>query len=85
MSGSVRTPKNLISYTQSAVEEVRYQTPLVQCITNNVVINFTANALLSVGAAAAMVDIPTDSGPLGRWPVRLQVARQRRHAHIRAG
>jgi hydroxyethylthiazole kinase len=62
----MRTPKNLISYTQSALEEVRSQTPLVHCITNNVVINFTANALLSVGAAAAMVDIPTEAGPFAR-------------------
>ena len=59
----MRTPKNLISSTCSALDEVRRQAPLVQCITNSVVVNFTANALLSLGAAAAMVDIPDEAGP----------------------
>jgi hydroxyethylthiazole kinase len=66
MSRIMRTPKNLISFTRSALDEVRSQTPLVQCITNSVVVNFTANALLSLGAAAAMVDIPDEAGPFAR-------------------
>ena len=41
---------------------VRSHSPLVQCITNDVVVNFTANVLLAVGAAPAMVDIPEESG-----------------------
>jgi hydroxyethylthiazole kinase len=36
--------------------------PLVQCITNSVVTNFTANVLLAVGAAPAMCDIPGEAG-----------------------
>ncbi|WP_293699861.1 hydroxyethylthiazole kinase, partial [uncultured Agrococcus sp.] len=43
--------------TAATVDRVREQSPLVHCITNNVVPNFTANALLAAGAAPAMVDI----------------------------
>lgn len=42
--------------------ELRRATPLVQCITNAVVTNFTANVLLALGAAPAMVDIPGEAG-----------------------
>ncbi|PXA72093.1 hydroxyethylthiazole kinase [Cryobacterium arcticum] len=62
----MRTPKDLISFTCSALDEVRSQSPLVQCITNSVVVNFTANVLLALGAAPAMVDIPGEAGPFGR-------------------
>ncbi|SIN88905.1 hydroxyethylthiazole kinase [Agromyces cerinus] len=41
---------------------VREKTPLVQCITNKVVTNVTANTLLALGAAPAMVDIRGESG-----------------------
>lgn len=34
----------------------------MQCVTNTVVTNFTANVLLAVGAAPAMVDIPGEAG-----------------------
>ncbi|MGF3057452.1 hydroxyethylthiazole kinase [Microbacterium sp. YY-01] len=40
--------------------------PLVHCITNNVVTNFTANALLALGAAPAMVDVIGEAGPFTR-------------------
>jgi len=62
----MRTPNDLISFTCSALDEVRSQSPLVQCITNSVVVNFTANVLLSLGAAPAMVDIPGEAGPFAR-------------------
>ncbi|MBX0300508.1 hydroxyethylthiazole kinase [Cryobacterium sp. 1639] len=58
----MRTPEDLISFTCSALDEVRSRSPLVQCITNSVVVNFTANVLLSLGAAPAMVDIPREAG-----------------------
>ncbi|NYE95858.1 hydroxyethylthiazole kinase [Psychromicrobium silvestre] len=58
-----RTPEDLISFTQQALRELRSRTPLVQCITNSVVVNFTANVLLALGAAPAMVDIPGEAGP----------------------
>lgn len=46
------------------IDAVRAQSPLVQCITNTVVTNFTANVLLAAGAAPAMVDAPEESGIL---------------------
>ncbi|MBH0054438.1 hydroxyethylthiazole kinase [Salinibacterium sp. SWN139] len=57
-----RTPPNFLTATQDALEAVRSTSPLVQCITNSVVVGFTANALLAVGAAPAMVDIPEEAG-----------------------
>jgi len=41
--------------------EVREQRPLVQCLTNIVVAQFTANALLAVGASPAMVENAKES------------------------
>ncbi|WP_203135443.1 hydroxyethylthiazole kinase [Microbacterium sp. JZ31] len=58
-----RTPENLLDFACSALDEVRAQAPLVQCITNSVVTGFTANVLLALGASAAMVDIPGEAGP----------------------
>ena len=40
--------------------------PLVHCLTNGVVMNFTANALLAAGAAPAMVDNPHEAGPFAK-------------------
>jgi hydroxyethylthiazole kinase len=40
--------------------------PLVQCLTNTVVANFTANALLAAGASPAMVEVPGEAGPFAR-------------------
>ncbi|AKK05480.1 hydroxyethylthiazole kinase, sugar kinase family [Corynebacterium mustelae] len=42
--------------------EIRENSPLVGCITNTVVTNYTANLLLAVGAAPAMVDIVGEAG-----------------------
>jgi len=39
-----------------ALRALRARAPLVQCLTNIVVANFTANALLAAGCAPAMVD-----------------------------
>lgn len=39
-----------------ALRALRERAPLVQCLTNIVVANFTANVLLAVGCAPAMVD-----------------------------
>lgn len=44
------------------LDAVRAGAPLVQCLTNHVVSNFTANVLLALGAAPAMVDIPDEAG-----------------------
>ena len=48
------------------LEHVRRRTPLVQCITNNVVTNFTANALLALGASPAMIEEPEEASELAR-------------------
>lgn len=52
---------NLTSLTDT-VAGLRRTTPLVQCITNQVVPQITANALLAAGAAPAMVDTPEEAG-----------------------
>ncbi|ALC05825.1 Hydroxyethylthiazole kinase [Corynebacterium deserti GIMN1.010] len=44
-----------------ALNLVRQNTPLVQCLTNSVVMQFTANVLLAAGASPAMVDTPAES------------------------
>lgn len=44
------------------LDSMRAGAPLVQCLTNAVVTNFTANVLLAAGASAAMVDFPGESG-----------------------
>ena len=40
--------------------------PLVHCLTNIVVANFTANGLLAIGAAPIMVENPEESGEFAR-------------------
>lgn len=44
------------------LDVLRERNPLVQCLTNTVVTNFTANVLLAIGATPAMTDIPTEAG-----------------------
>ena len=46
-----------------ALQALRDEAPLVQCLTNVVVTQWTANVLLAAGAAPAMVDNPEESGP----------------------
>ena len=46
----------------AALADLRAAAPLVQCITNAVVTNFTANVLLAVGASPAMTDIQGEGG-----------------------
>lgn len=45
----------------AALDGLRAQPPLVQCLTNIVVAQWTANVLLAVGAAPAMVDNPREA------------------------
>lgn len=47
----------------SALTAMRERAPLVQCLTNTVVMQWTANVLLAAGAAPAMVDNPEEAGP----------------------
>ncbi|HET9656509.1 MAG TPA: hydroxyethylthiazole kinase [Kineosporiaceae bacterium] len=44
-----------------ALQDLRREVPLVQCLTNIVVAGWTANTLLAVGAAPAMVDNPEEA------------------------
>lgn len=52
------TPQDLAD----ALSALRERPPLVQCLTNIVVAGWTANVLLAVGAAPAMVDNPQEAG-----------------------
>ena len=54
------------SIAADILDELRAQSPLVQCITNSVVTNFTANVVLAIGAAPAMTDIVGEAGPFAR-------------------
>lgn len=49
-----------------ALTQLRERSPLVQCLTNIVVANFTANALLAAGASPAMVDNPDEAAAFAR-------------------
>ena len=42
----------------NSLEKIRQENPLVVCYTNDVVKNFTANGLLSIGASPAMSEAP---------------------------
>lgn len=55
----------------------------MQCITNTVVQNVTANVLLALGASAAMVDVPTEAGPFARIADALLVNTGTPHAEPR--
>jgi hydroxyethylthiazole kinase len=46
----------------AALHSLRERPPLVQCLTNIVVAQWTANVLLATGAAPAMVDNPHEAG-----------------------
>lgn len=47
----------------NVAQNFRQQSPLVFCLTNAVVTNFTANVLLAAGAAPAMTNLPGEAGP----------------------
>lgn len=58
-------PSSASAVVEGAVqllERLRGEPPLTHCITNTVVTGFTANVLLAVGAAPAMVDIVGETG-----------------------
>ena len=52
---------------QKAIDAVREKSPMVHSITNNVTVDFVANAQLAVGAAAAMTEFPGDSALLTQF------------------
>ncbi|TFB63979.1 hydroxyethylthiazole kinase [Cryobacterium sp. Hz9] len=64
---------------------LRERTPLVQRLTNAVVTNFTANALLAIGAAPAMTDIPIEADQFAHIASATLVNLGTPHAEQRAG
>lgn len=60
-TGAAGTPVTCADAAR-ALESMRAAGPLVQCLTNTVVTNWTANVLLAAGAAPAMVDNPHEAG-----------------------
>ncbi len=56
------TPPVTAADCATALDAVRREAPLVQCLTNIVVAGWTANVLLAVGAAPAMVDNVEEAG-----------------------
>ena len=55
------THAELIHAIQLAWQQLQQQQPLVQCITNTVASQYTANVLLAAGASPAMIDNPFES------------------------
>ena len=53
----------LVASAAALLSALRESPPLTHCITNAVVTGFTANVLLALGAAPAMVDIVAEAGP----------------------
>jgi len=51
----------LIEQVIEAWQSMQAKTPLVQCITNSVAANYTANVLLASGASPAMIDNPYEA------------------------
>lgn len=50
-----------MSQVTAVLEELQRTTPLVHCMTNTVVPEVTANVLLAIGAAPAMIDLPEEA------------------------
>ena len=55
------TPTEWTRAAGALLEGMRRRAPLVHCLTNHVVTNFTANVLLAAGAAPAMIHDPEES------------------------
>ena len=59
---TISSPTHVDAATTTAIlGAVRSSTPLVHCMTNTVVPEITANVLLAVGAAPAMIDLPEEA------------------------
>lgn len=54
-------PEVTADHCAAALQAVRRDSPLVQCLTNIVAAGWTANTLLAIGAAPAMVDNPEEA------------------------
>ncbi|WP_435300143.1 hydroxyethylthiazole kinase [Timonella sp. A28] len=89
LSSSVQQSEHL---WLAAAQRLQQKNPLVQCLTNAVVQQFSANVLLAVGGSPAMVDICEEAGQFARvadavlinlgTPRREQQAAIREAAHV---
>lgn len=84
MMGAALPEKNAVQSAAELLAAVRRERPLVHCITNNVVVNVTANLLLALGASPAMVDIPEESGIFAESADALLINLGTPHAEQRA-
>lgn len=62
MSDLLRPPADIAATAAELLQGLRAAPPLTHCITNSVVTGFTANVLLALGAAPAMVDVVGEAG-----------------------
>lgn len=62
MSDPLRPSTRTAAVAAHLLRRLREAPPLTHCITNTVVTGFTANVLLAIGAAPAMVDIVGEAG-----------------------
>lgn len=62
MNARLETSGSVVESAAGMLTVLRAEQPLVHCITNAVVTGFTANVLLALGAAPAMVDITGEAG-----------------------
>lgn len=58
--------EDLASQTSDALARVRERKPLIHCVTNQVVMNFTANTLYALGASPLMSHAPEEAEELAR-------------------
>lgn len=60
----MKNSKETVEKAVAALNELRERRPLVCCLTNTVAANFTANALLALGAWPAMMEEPQEAAEL---------------------
>ncbi|MFC5370289.1 hydroxyethylthiazole kinase [Arcanobacterium bovis] len=61
------TTSYFVNHAISTWNLIRSERPLIHCITNTVVQNFTANVLLATRSSPAMIDIPWEAGEFARY------------------
>lgn len=83
MSDAHARPEARTIDTGEVLARLRADAPLVQCITNAVVVNFTANVLLAAGAAPVMADVPGESAECARLASALLINLGTPHAEQR--
>jgi hydroxyethylthiazole kinase len=71
--GGMEKPMRQVEIVAPVWRKLRAERPLIQNVTNFVVMNLTANALLAVGASPAMVHAPEEAGEFVRLASALVV------------